>query len=328
MKFVMTVLAGAIAKSKNRSDMVTLSRMKLLTETGCVIGVYQEGERSWDGVNLPPVKGTDKLIRFLKIPVVYAHLEGAYLDHPRWSWSGNRTAIKVRYELLINPDEIDRMSLGEIARRLDEAGTYNEWTYQEKASQPLLGEKRAENCELVCFLCPGCQSVNTIRSAGNDFQCSHCGLGGSINRLGSFDWDQPPEEWPEGRSFDNIRDWNLWQINFYKKKTDEINGEIPHLFWEDRGTVFLSRGNRHRQMEHVGLGSARFFSDRIEFESAENTIIMPLDSITSFSVFKQFFTEFYYNKTLYRFSFSNRSVSGYKWLMLYRMITEKRAICR
>jgi 1-acyl-sn-glycerol-3-phosphate acyltransferase len=331
MKFVMVLLAGAIAKAKNRSDMVTLSRMKLLTGLGCVLGVYQEGERSWDGVNLPPVKGTDKLVRFLKIPVVYAHHQGAYLDHPRWSWSGNRTAITVRYELLIGPDEIDSLSLSEISERISRAGAYDEWAQQKKALHVLKGNKRAEHCELVCFLCPGCLSVNTLTSAGNDFSCSHCGLGGSIDPMGSFAWPRPPREWPGGRAFENIREWSLWQTRYYEDRLDGIygnGGDRPAdpgsvLLWEDRDTVALSRGRRGRTLAALGVGSARLFGDRIEFESPREHLVMPLKSITGFSVFMQHYTEFYYDRLLYRFTFTNRSVSGYKWLMLFRLISSR-----
>jgi len=331
MKIVMTFLAGAIAKVKNRSDIVTLNKMKLLSSVGCVIGIYQEGERSWDGVSLPPVKGTDKLIRFLKLPVVYSHLEGAYLEHPRWSWSGNRTPINVRYELIIGRDEINSMALTEITRRITEAGTYDEWAYQRKTGQMLLGQKRAEHMELVCFTCPECLSVNTLTSHGNNFSCSACKLTGSIDTYGRFFWEHPPAERPEGKIFESIRDWNLWQTGLYGNLVNQLYGDkstdlsklSSHLFWEDRDNVHLKRGKRNQEMVNLGVGSARFYGDRIEFESSRDLIVMPLTDISSFSVFKQSFTEFYHNRNLYQFNFTSRSVSGYKWLMLFRLITEK-----
>ena len=322
MKFVMTVLAGAIAKSKNRSDLVTLSRMKLLADLGCVIGVYQEGERSWDGVGLPAVPGTDKLIRFLKIPVVYAHLEGAYLDHPRWSWSRNKGKITVRYELLIGREEVENLPLSEIKKRMERAGSYDEWALSRREDFRFPGRKRAENCELVCFTCPGCLSVNTIRSGGNDFRCSHCGLEGSVDDRMRFIWPEGSlAVLPEDRKFENVREWNLWQIAYYRGIID--GGDFSgHLFWEDRGTVKLTRGKKGRSMQNEGIGTARFFGDRIEFESEKKSLVMPLDEIVGFSVFKQFYTEFYHDHLLYRFTFTERSVSGYKWLMLFRLISE------
>jgi 1-acyl-sn-glycerol-3-phosphate acyltransferase len=331
MKFVMTILAGSIAKVKNRSDIVTLNQMKMLTAVGCVIGIYQEGERSWDGVSLPPVKGTDKLIRFLKLPVVYAHLEGAFMEHPRWSWSGNRTPINARYELIIGREEVKSMALAEITRRITEAGTYDEWAYIRKTGQELHGQKRAENLELICFICPECQSVNTMSSQGNDFSCSACGLRGRIDTHGRFVWDRPASRWPGSVPFETIRDWNLWQIDYYGNLVNRLYGAntadknrlSSHLFWEDRETVHLKRGKRNRKMVNMGTGSARFYGDRIEFESSRDKIVMSLTDISAFSVFKQSFTEFYHNRNLYQFNFTSRSVSGYKWLMLFRLITEK-----
>ena len=321
MKFVMTVLAGAIAKSKNRSDLVTLSRIRLLADLGCVIGVYQEGERSWDGVGLPPVPGTDKLIRFLKIPVVYAHLEGAYLDHPRWSWSRNRGHITVRYELLIGRDEVESLPLSEIRKRMERAGSYDDWDTARRNNLIFPGKRRAENCELVCFACPLCLSVNSLRSEGNRFSCRECGLEAGMDDRMRFLWNPGEAGLPEEKRFATVREWNLWQLDYYRDLVREKDGQ-DFLFWEDRGTVRLTRGQRGRAMKDEGLGTARFFRDRIEFQSESLMLVMPLGDITSFSVFKQYYTEFYHDHILYRFTFTSRSVSGYKWLMLFRLISK------
>ncbi|MDC7222983.1 MAG: lysophospholipid acyltransferase family protein [Spirochaetales bacterium] len=321
MKFVMTVLAGAIAKTKNRSDMLTLSRMKFLARMGCVIGVYQEGERSWDGVNLPPVPGTDKLIRFLKIPVVYAHLEGAYLDQPRWSSSRNRGPITVRYERIIDRDEAARLSLSEIRSRMEKAGTYDEWALSREKGLSYKGETRAETCELVCFTCPGCTGVNTLRSGGNRFSCTQCGLEGEVDRTMRFQWHEESDLLPRERRFEQVRQWNLWQKDYYRRLMEEKT-DRDYLFWEDRESVILSRGQRGSSMEDLGVVSARFYRDRIELHPSGEPIIMPLEEIFSFSVFKQRYVEFYYHRSLYRFDFTNPSVSGYKWYMLFKLISD------
>ena len=147
-----------------------------------------------------------------------------------------------------------------------------------------------------------------------------------MNRLGHFEWGRPPTEWPTGRPFETVRDWNLWQIAHYRDELERLRS-VPsahpaaHLFWEDAGVVHLSRGNRDKRLQDIGIGSARFFGDRIEFESETDRIVMPVTEISSFSVFKQHFTEFYHDHQLYRFSFTDRSVSGYKWLMLFHLMT-------
>jgi len=93
------------------------------------------------------------------------------------------------------------------------------------------------------------------------------------------------------------------------------------LFWEDRGCVRLTRG-RKGALKDRGVGTARFFGDRIEFSSPREKISLPLKEISGFSVFKQYYTEFYHDHQLYRFTFTERNVSGYKWLMLFRLIIQ------
>jgi 1-acyl-sn-glycerol-3-phosphate acyltransferase len=329
MKLVMISIAGAVAKSKNRSDMVTLSKLKLLVESGCAIGVYQEGERSWDGMGRPYVSGTDKLIRFLKVPVIYIHLEGAYLDHPRWSWSSNGAEIHVRYEIMIGREEAKEISLSEISRRIVETSKYNEWDYKSKGYQPLRGEKRAENLELVCFTCPQCHSINTLKSRGNDFSCSSCGLQGALDRFGEFIWNRVDFSRAGGVPFPTVREWNQWQIDYFKSRIASLNSESlgKELFWEDRESVSLTRGKRKGRLKKMGTGTTRLFGNRIEFDCiGRETMIFPLENLSSFSVFKQYYTEFYYQKMLHRFTFTNRSVSGYKWLLLNRLLQEDRSV--
>ncbi len=60
------------------------------------VGIYIEGERSWNGRLQPPRLGTVRLILKAGVPVVPCGITGAYEIWPRWS-RPRRGAVRIRF---------------------------------------------------------------------------------------------------------------------------------------------------------------------------------------------------------------------------------------
>jgi 1-acyl-sn-glycerol-3-phosphate acyltransferase len=54
-------------------------------EQGCVVCVYPEGERSWDGRLQPLRRGTLRLVLRAGVPVIPVGIDGTYRTWPRWA---------------------------------------------------------------------------------------------------------------------------------------------------------------------------------------------------------------------------------------------------
>jgi hypothetical protein len=65
---------GSIPKTKNRSDMEMLKMLQAYASMNRPVGIYPEGQQTWDGKGLSPMAGTDKLIP-LKSKKRAEHLE-------------------------------------------------------------------------------------------------------------------------------------------------------------------------------------------------------------------------------------------------------------
>lgn len=63
---------------------------------GHVLGIFPEGERSWDGRMLPFKHGTMRLALALGKPVIPVGISGAYGLMPRWTHSISRAPVTVR----------------------------------------------------------------------------------------------------------------------------------------------------------------------------------------------------------------------------------------
>ncbi len=65
-------------------------------EAGHGVGIYIEGERTWDGRLQPPRLGTVRLILKAGVPVVPCGISGAYGVWPRWS-RPRRGTVRIRF---------------------------------------------------------------------------------------------------------------------------------------------------------------------------------------------------------------------------------------
>mgnify|MGYP005857980471 CR=1 FL=1 len=68
-----------------------------LLEQGRGVGVYPEGERSWDGRAQPFRRGTVRLILKAGVPVVPCGISGSYEVWPRWSHRPVKGPVSVRF---------------------------------------------------------------------------------------------------------------------------------------------------------------------------------------------------------------------------------------
>jgi 1-acyl-sn-glycerol-3-phosphate acyltransferase len=66
-------------------------------EEGKVVGVYPEGERSWDGVLQPFRRGTVRLLLKVGVPIVPCGLEGSFDVWPRWGAGVRRADVTIRF---------------------------------------------------------------------------------------------------------------------------------------------------------------------------------------------------------------------------------------
>jgi len=99
------------------------------------------------------------------------------------------------------------MSVYQINEKIIKALAHNDYEWQRKKMIPHPGQKLAEGIENVVYVCPFCESINTIESHGNKIKCNHCLKEGSMDSYGFI----------KDFKFDNLIDWNQYQIKFSDK---------------------------------------------------------------------------------------------------------------
>jgi 1-acyl-sn-glycerol-3-phosphate acyltransferase len=83
------------------------------------IGVYPEGERTWDGTLLPFKYNTIRFVRSIQVPIVIVKISGAFEVLPRWSHKiqGGNIRIEVQrcFSLIT-----ERWSIGDLKLKLEQ----------------------------------------------------------------------------------------------------------------------------------------------------------------------------------------------------------------
>lgn len=66
-------------------------------EAGRGVGIYIEGERTWDGRLQAPRRGTLRLILKAGVPVIPSGISGTYDVWPRWDRRIQRSTVRIRF---------------------------------------------------------------------------------------------------------------------------------------------------------------------------------------------------------------------------------------
>ena len=316
---------GAIAKSKLRDDFGTLRAVMDLLREGKVVGLFAEGERTWDGTTLPIIPSTAKLVKAANVPVVVPVLKGAYYSLPRWAFASRRGKIEIDYRLALTRDEILRMSVDEIRVRIERIMYHDEDSWQSKNPIGFTSRRAAEPMQLFLFYCPNCERLNCLDSKGRRVFCTECGYKVIFSLYGRF---------LPGRSsasntviYETIRAWARAQDSYLDTHLRERASEAgnasasetddplgPEVFHDEH--VRLSMGYRMVRPAVQAHGRLALHIRGLEFTATDGvTTRYPWNLINGLNVVYQAQLEFYHKRKLIVLDFPGRDTSGYKYLL-------------
>ncbi|MBP7263969.1 MAG: 1-acyl-sn-glycerol-3-phosphate acyltransferase [Spirochaetia bacterium] len=310
MRFLLR-LVGSIPKSKVIPDLVTVNWIvDVVRRRGGVVGIFAEGQSSWDGHTLPLIPSTAKMVKLLKVPVVVATLRGVYHSRPRWSWHPRRGRVEIEFRKIFDGPELKAMDSDSILDILTRSMEYDEDDWHTGVRIPYRGGQRARHLELALFMCPHCGRVGDMRSAGNRLYCHYCGHTARLSPYYRFR--------PVGQSvprFQTIRQWMLWQKDAFAAFVREASAKPHRPILSDSG-VMLLKGRRMRALKNLRTGTLVMYPDRVELATLSGErLAFPLATIEGAGVQKQQRFEFYVGRDLYQFRFPLRRQSGLKWLL-------------
>ena len=309
-------LFGTIPTSKFISDTKTIAQIIRVLKNGGVIGVFPEGNSTWDGRSLRHISTVSRLVHKLKLPVVGIINKGGFLSKPRWARKLRKGKVQLEYKIIFSPEELKQIDADTCKHLMEERIEHKEEEWNKQAGIPFTGTHKAEYIERTLFVCPQCKSLASFYSQNDTAECRKCGYTFRIDNFGLLQAENSP------LAYTSISEWNDWQIQYFAEYLIANKNSDTPLFEE--GPAILLKGYRANPLKKVNTGKAYFYPSGIEFRTTVgNTQFFPIYTIFGENVQNKEKLEFYYDETLFRLNFLNVRASAYMWYQAISILHQK-----
>ena len=256
-----------IVKATTAGD-TALTIMRRLRK-GYSVGVFAEGNRTFNGVTDEIVASTAKLARSSGASLVTHRFRGGYLTSPRWSGSSVRRGwFTGEIVNIYSPETLKSMTVSEVADAIRADICENAYETQAEWNVPYKGKNLAEHLERALCLCPSCDTMGSLVSRGDEFSCTTCGLRAVYTPLGRLEGENVP--------FHTVLDWDLWQTKEFQRRT--LPGDGIYLASDTDMELFeVAEDYTEAPAAHGRMALTR---DHIEIDN----VCMPLSDISGMSV--------------------------------------------
>ena len=197
----------------------------------------------------------------LRVPLVTVRFDGSYLHKPRWAKSTRFVPIAADVRVAVSPEEVGKLSVEEIHKRIVDNLTYDDYAYQLAKGIAVDVPDLCEGLEGVLYKCPNCGQEFAMTAHGNTLTCAKCGAEFTQDKYGSL----------SGGRFDKVTDWYIWQTEVVRN--DLLSGNYcfskQYVCEKLVGKKYVTVGDATITHDESGLtatfGENKLFYKRDEF---------------------------------------------------------------
>ena len=172
---------------------------------GGSVGLFAEGNCSWDGLTASFTPATGKMVRASGASLVTCRLRGGYFAYPRWAYTARKGPVRLEITHIVSPEELKKMKPDQINALIADGIREDAYETRQEYHTRYPGKRLAEGLENALLVCPRCHGFDTLRSKGSGFSCT-CGLKGCYDEKGFLTM--------AGSDFTTIKEWNAWQLAY------------------------------------------------------------------------------------------------------------------
>ena len=249
LSWLLEYFIAPIPRRKASSAADTVMKCLRRLKAGQMVGLFAEGEASWDGVNIDVFSATGKMARTSGATLITYRIEGGYLTLPRWSRKIRRGKIHGHIVGVYPPAELKKMKPEEISALINRDIYEDAWERQRSEHVKFKSKAPADGIECGFFICPKCGGIDTVKGEADRVSCS-CGWNVQYTEEGFLQPAQP---------FETLREWNLWQ----REKFESMSFAPGELMFSDEGMEFKEIDADHGE-KVFGAVTLRQYPEGIE----------------------------------------------------------------
>ena len=297
---IINYLVAPIPKNKNVKEFGPIKDCLRIVKEGGTIGIFPEGNRSYDGNLCYIDSAIAKLVKLLKIDVVLYNIHGGYGIDPRWCYKARKGKSYGQVKRILTKEEISQMSVEELFEVIKQELTVSQvpTTFRYKSKNNALGLER------ILYVCPVCGAIQTIETNGHNVKCNKCNLEVNYNEYLEFSSNHPQF------NFKYVKDWYQFQINWVKKY--DINN--PETIFEDNVKLYLVPFKQRPQ--EILCGKLMMNNQKLIFVTEGETKMFDLMDISDTTVLGKNKLNFYINGITYQIK-GEKTLNVLKYMHMY-----------
>lgn len=304
---------GAIPKKLFSPDIETIRRTMQSIKDGFPILMCPEGRLSVDGTNYYITKETGKLIKRLRIPVVIATINGAYITNPKWRKKRIKGHVHTEVKHVITKEDIENLSVEEINKIINDNIAYNDFEYARKTKQIYKSKEKMLGAETILYHCPKCHQEYVLESCENKLTCKHCGF--EVEAMDNYSFKENEL---------NIKDFSDYYARIVRYEENQIKEKGVYLETSVTVKKFNFKTNTY---DIPGKGKCILTSDSFSFEGVvddrECKFSTPMKEFRAlaFSANEEF--ECYFEEELYYFYPTENRLQCAKWALIVDVLNKE-----
>lgn len=304
---------GAIPKKLFSPDIETIRRTMQSIKDGFPVLMCPEGRLSVDGTNYYITKETGKLIKRLKIPVVIATINGAYITNPKWRKKRIKGHVHTEVKHVITNEDIENLSVEEINKIINDNISYNDFEYARKTNQVYKSNEKMLGAETILYHCPKCHQEYVLESHGNKLSCRKCGF--EVEAMDNYSFKDNELK---------IKDFSDYYARIVKYEESQISENGVYLETLVKVKKFNFKTNTY---DIPGNGKCVLTSDSFSFEGVvdgkECEFSTPIKEFRAlaFSANEEF--ECYFDEELYYFYPVENRLQCAKWALIVDILNKE-----
>ena len=271
------------------------------------VGIFAEGNRSFNGVtgSIPPVTG--KLAKKTGMPLVTYRLEGGYFTQPRWGKTFRRGRLVGHLVNVYSPEKLAEMKADEVQEAI--CRDLHEDAYAVQSAQPVAfrGRNLALGMEAAIFTCPKCGKIGTLTTDAKHLLCT-CGFAAEYTEYGEL-------VEPDGTKH-TVTELDASQRGQLAETVRTADSDTP--LFSDEVTAFEIGADHQSVSTHTGVLTA--YRDRVSFDGSE---ILP-DALSGVAVHSRNTLTVHLGPQAVQYEIKGGDCfCALKYVYLHRIVTEK-----
>ncbi|MFO7769569.1 MAG: lysophospholipid acyltransferase family protein, partial [bacterium] len=253
---------GCIRLRRFAPDPHAIRRVLRAVRSGAAVGIFPEGERSWDGGPGPLLPGVARLLELTGVPVHPVRLEGSYRLWPRWGRGPRRARVGARWG-----EPLENAPARELGPALVDA-------LRTRPDPPTSRNRSAADVGRLIWRCPSCGHPDAIRGRRDGgVWCLRCGGSGHLFDGTHLDW--------QGSGPLPLREWARRVALTRGERRELACGPDPPRHWP---FLRLSDGEGDLPLKSRGKGEAVLTPEALVLRSRGWRAYILLSSIRSVTV--------------------------------------------